>query len=73
MIRYIKIGDQISVGENEFAFYDTVVERFYEFSGMQVWNSVDEFILDFDSSANYYNTKLKERLLSMYEANNLSK
>jgi len=71
MIRYIKIGDQINEDENEFAFYDTIIERFYEFCGVQVWDSLAEFTMDFDSSAASHNDKLKERLIGLYEANNL--
>lgn len=39
MIRYVHIGDQINDDANEFALYDTVVDRFLTFAGSQTWES----------------------------------
>lgn len=43
MIRYIKIGDQILEGERQFAFFDTILDRFIIFNGGQVFCNKDEF------------------------------
>lgn len=44
MIRFIRIGDQIIDGANEFAFYDTTTDTFRNFSGISTWETVEEFI-----------------------------
>jgi hypothetical protein len=44
------IGDQIIEGEKEFAFYDTILDKFLEFAGSQVWSSHIEFVDDWKRS-----------------------
>ena len=43
MLRFVYIGEQISKGEKEFAFYDTVRDRFVELAGIQVFAKWDIF------------------------------
>lgn len=43
MIRYIDLSDQIVEGFREFAWYDTVKERFLDLDGTQTWNNWKEF------------------------------
>lgn len=43
MIRFVYIGDQITKGGREFAFFDTVTERFASFDGESVFESVEDF------------------------------
>jgi|GEM_PF-2334607 len=49
MIRFIDLTGQIYLDDNEgsFAFYDTVRDKFYEFSGCQLWDTIDEFKNDY--------------------------
>lgn len=47
MIRFINITDQITDGEQEFAFFDTVTDKFKTFSDSQTWNSIADFISDY--------------------------
>ncbi|SHK69506.1 hypothetical protein [Epilithonimonas mollis] len=46
MIRFINIGDQID-DKNRFAFYDTIVDKFCEFSGSQSWDNITDFEKDY--------------------------
>jgi hypothetical protein len=43
MIRFIRIGDQISEGHDDFAFWDTVRDCFIDFGGDTVFDSVVDF------------------------------
>ena len=43
MIRYVNIGAQINEGEDAFAFFDTITNRFIEFDGEQVFESTIDF------------------------------
>jgi hypothetical protein len=43
MIRYIRIGDQINDGSDDFSFFDTVKDEFVSFNGEQVFSSIDDF------------------------------
>jgi hypothetical protein len=45
MIRFIDLTGQIT-DEFEFALYDTITDKFVEYSGNQTWSSVDDFISD---------------------------
>lgn len=49
MIRFIDLTGQIYLDEEEvsFAFYDTVRDKFCEFSDTQCWDSIEEFINDY--------------------------
>lgn len=42
MIRYVYIGDQITEGSKEFAFFDTITDRFLTFDGCQVFEGKEE-------------------------------
>ena len=44
MIRYIEIGDQINEDCCDFAFFDTVTDKFLEFDGEQVFASKEAFM-----------------------------
>jgi len=43
MIRYINIGDQITEGKSQFAWWNTVTNNFMEFNEEQRWDSWEEF------------------------------
>lgn len=64
MIRFVNLGNQISLeeGDTDFAFYDTVHGRFKRFSGNCVWSSWDDFELDYVGID-------RERFRRLYEAN----
>lgn len=47
MIRFIDLSNQIIEGEKEFAFYNTVTGKFFEFSDSQTWDCIEDFITDF--------------------------
>lgn len=49
MIRFIDLTGQIYQDDNEksFAFFDTVRDKFCEFSGCQIWDDVQEFKDDY--------------------------
>lgn len=65
MIRFIHIGDQIDEKANDFAFFDTVTERFRCFDDQQVFSNVNDFI---DAYASDDGTELK-RYLSLIPTN----
>src|SRR5690348_20489 len=46
MIRYIEVGSQITLerGDCQFAFYDTVTDRFLELGGAMVFDSVQDLV-----------------------------
>ena len=48
MIRFIDLTGQIIDGETDFAWYDTVTDKFLSFSGNQTWNSWDDFVTDYN-------------------------
>lgn len=53
MIVFIDLTGQIYVDDAEqlsFAFFDTVTGKFCEFSDDQCWDSVEDFISDYDHS-----------------------
>lgn len=43
MIRFVYIGYQIDSDGRQFAFYDTVRDKFLEFKGSQVFDSIEDF------------------------------
>jgi len=47
MIRFIDLGDQILEGEPQFAWFDTITDRFIELGGTQTWSSWEEFKEDY--------------------------
>lgn len=48
MIRFINLTDQIIQNTHEFAFYDTVIDKFVEFNGSQNWDCLEDFVDDFN-------------------------
>lgn len=57
MIRFIDLTNQIMVpvGDeawHEFAFYNTVTDRFIDLCGNQTWHTVKDFIDDFSVDKN---------------------
>lgn len=50
MKRFIDLGDQTSGadGVKEFAFFDTVKDKFETFNGEMCWNSIKDFANDYD-------------------------
>lgn len=68
MIRFIGIGTQIGnidedSNEREFAFYDTVAEKFVTGpSGEQVWRTINQFKTEFEGKNH---KPMKERCLNL--------
>lgn len=50
MIRYVNIGEQINEGEDAFAFFDTITNRFIELDGEQVFESAIDFAFHKENS-----------------------
>lgn len=48
MIRFIDLTNQITADTKEFAFFDTVVDKFKEFSDCQTWETIEDFKLDYE-------------------------
>ena len=46
MVRFINIGDQITLDEpdKQFAWFNTIVDRFMDFGGDVVWDTWDNFV-----------------------------
>ena len=53
MIRFVYIGDQITCGSEEFAFFDTGTDTIMDFDGKQVFSSIEDFDL-FAKDSEYY-------------------
>lgn len=49
MIRFINLSNQITENTIEFAFYNTVTDRFVEIQGNQTWESVGKLVVDYCS------------------------
>jgi hypothetical protein len=43
VIRYVDLNDQIVEGCFEFAWFDTVTDRFFDIDGEQTWESWKDF------------------------------
>ena len=65
MIRFVRMRGQIVEGDNEFAWFDTVTDKFLEFNGTHVWDKWDEFEQDFQDT--YYDPKYKEQKLARFK------
>jgi len=51
MIRFIDLGLQTENSKrDEFAFFDTITDKFLEFDNCQTWDNVDDFIFDYNRS-----------------------
>ena len=52
MKRFIDIGNQMYLGgnEREFSFYCTVLDIYEDFSGNNVWSSLEDFVNDYKES-----------------------
>jgi hypothetical protein len=46
MLRFVDLGDQILEGEREFAWWDTINDRFLYFDPSMSWRSWEEFEQD---------------------------
>ena len=49
MIRFVRIGDQITEGVNEFAFFETTGDSFVRLNETQVWEDWSSFEEDYKS------------------------
>ena len=47
MIRFIDLGDQILEGQREFAWWNTISDVFFQFSGEEAWETWEEFEASF--------------------------
>ncbi len=60
MIRFIDLGKQIALDENdpdwprEFAFYDTIQASFLTFSGQQIFDSLQDLLDQMDDEEDAY-------------------
>lgn len=48
MLRFINLTGQITEGDHEFAWYDTIIDKFLEFNGIQTWSTWEDFEQDYD-------------------------
>ncbi|MDY3352315.1 hypothetical protein PG357_10020 [Riemerella anatipestifer] len=70
MIRFLDLKGQIIDDYPTFAFYDTIRDRIIEFSGKQVFDSIEEFELYYhDEFKNNTNNFPIERFLSLIPKN----
>ena len=61
MIRFIDLGDQITTdGTQEFAWYDTIVDKFITFNGNQVWETWVECEYDIGKQAEQDEASVEE-------------
>ena len=51
MLRFIDLTkcDPDEFDDHDFAFFDTVTNRFVLLCGEQVWNSIEEFVVDYNN------------------------
>jgi len=68
MIRYVDIGDQIMEDSSQFAWWNTIRDKFLEFDGNQVWDTWCEFEVDFWHEYNYLEGKTLNHKLREYLA-----
>lgn len=49
MIRFIDLGNQITAdeGDKDFAWYDTITDRFLMYNGAQTWDCWEDFESDY--------------------------
>jgi len=73
MIRFINISDQITEDEFQFAWYDTVCDRFMDIEGKQVWTSWKEFARDYSISGHTYSAYALHRFRSLYPSHLIDK
>lgn len=59
MIRLIRIGGQILEGNEDFAFWDTVRDRFVDIDGETVWHDRE----DFERDCAYHEDKTGEDII----------
>lgn len=51
MIRFVDLGHQLGVDSEDprmFAFFDTTTDTFVSFQGVEAWESMADFCLDFN-------------------------
>jgi hypothetical protein len=63
MIRFIWLGAQITEGAEDFAFFDTVRDRFMRFSGEEVFVDLEDF------RACSTNKAIEARCVELYKFN----
>ena len=56
MLRFINLKGQLTEGNSDFAWYDTVTDKFLEFNGIQVWDRWEEFLADFAVDCNFHSS-----------------
>lgn len=65
MIRYVHIGDQIEEGTDQFAFYDTVTDRFIRLGGQEVFDDPSDLLEAARMSATPLPSGVLERMLRL--------
>lgn len=63
MIRFIRIGNQITQESNEFAFFDTITETFVDVFGSYTFDSRDDLKFYLDHCQ--YTEEFKQRLIGL--------
>lgn len=53
MIRFVLIKDQIEDDKCQFAFFDTITDKFIELDNQQVFNSIEDFAECFHNQNEY--------------------
>jgi len=67
MLRYIHVGSQILDGGIQFAFWDTVTDRFIEYNGTQVFDDWNDFLLWRAGEEDKYPQHPLDRFLTLME------
>ena len=68
MIRLVNLGDQISCDERkQFAWFDTISDKFLTFSETQAWFRWKDFVQDFEDDEDYAINQITSRNLRRFE------
>ena len=59
MLRFIDLKGQLTDGDADFAWYDTITDKFLTFSGNQTWSSWDDFAVDYEISEQFPLSRFK--------------
>jgi len=67
MIRYIDIGDQIMEDSSQFAWFDTVIDRFLMFNDSHTWETWGEFEDDFSAAGGEDSYTIQKHQLARFK------
>ena len=53
MLRFIDLKGQITEDESDFAWFDTVTDKFVEVNGCETWKTWTDFVDDYERDDHY--------------------